>query len=48
MVKPIDDYGELLCPECNTIICCNECGDMPDKCPQCGEEIDYTDYVQID
>lgn len=48
MVKPIDDYGELRCPECNTIIRCNDCGDMPDECPMCGEMINYTDYVRID
>lgn len=45
MVKLIDDYGELRCPECDTIICCNDCGDMPEKviktdtcsqaCPAC-------------
>ena len=48
MVKPVDDYGELRCPACNTIIRCNDYGDMPDECPMCGEVIDYSDYVQID
>ena len=47
-MKLINDYGELRCPKCNTIIRCNDCGDMPDVCPMCGDVIDYTDYVRID
>lgn len=46
MVKLIDDYGELRCPECNTIICCNDCGDMPDMCPGCNEVIDYEERMR--
>lgn len=41
MVKLIDDYGELRCSQCDTLICCNDCGDMPDMCPGCHEVIDY-------
>lgn len=44
MFKPIDDYGELHCQVCDTVIRCNECGDMPERCPGCGTDIDYSDY----
>lgn len=31
-MRPIDDYGELRCRVCDTVICCDECGDMRMMC----------------
>ena len=37
------DNGLLVCDCCGTEISCNKCGDMPEKCPSCGNELDYRD-----
>ena len=37
----IDHDGISRC-ECGAAIECNECGDMPDVCPECGAELDYS------
>ena len=37
--------GLLYCDDCDHIIECNECGDMPETCPECGAELDYS-YIE--
>lgn len=37
------DNGLLICDCCGAEILCNECGDMPERCPICGNELDYRD-----
>jgi len=39
----IDDYGMTHCENCGAELLCNECGDMPDCCPQCGATINWKD-----
>ena len=34
-------YGEVLCGRCGYSLECDECGDMPETCPECGEPIDW-------
>lgn len=40
----MDDYGATHCEKCGAEIMCNECGDMPDVCPCCKEQLDYGDF----
>jgi len=41
-VIPLDN-GLLVCDCCGTGLFCDDCGDMPEKCPGCGNELDYKD-----
>lgn len=34
-------FGEILCGHCGYSIVCDENGDMPDVCPECGETLDW-------
>lgn len=36
-----DDVGVTRC-ECGAEICCNSSDDMPERCPRCGEVLDFT------
>lgn len=42
----IDDYGMTHCENCGAELLCNECGDMPDCCPQCGAAINWKDIEE--
>lgn len=35
------EYGELRCAHCNELLLCDECGDMPEECPNCGSTLVY-------
>lgn len=37
----MNDFGELLCGACGVTLVCNDCGDMPLACPECGAELRY-------
>lgn len=39
-----DDFGITHCEQCGAEILSNDCGDMPDICPKCGAELDYSLY----
>ena len=41
-VIPLDN-GLLVCDFCGCEIICDDCGDMPETCPGCGNELDYRD-----
>ena len=36
--------GEVLCGRCGHELECNDCGDMPDVCPECGVKLNYSFY----
>ena len=36
-----DDLGVARCGECGAELLCNETGDMPDVCPECGRRLEY-------
>lgn len=36
--------GELLCGRCGYELECDDCGDMPDYCPECGAKLDWSFY----
>ena len=36
-----DDLGIVHCGECGAELLCNETGDMPDVCPECGRRLEY-------
>lgn len=44
----IDDYGMTHCENCGAELLCNECGDMPDCCPQCGVAINWKDIEEAE
>lgn len=37
-------FGEVLCGCCGAELECDDCGDMPEICPQCGAILDYSCY----
>ena len=37
----MDDLGVARCGECGAELLCNETGDMPDVCPECGRRLEY-------
>lgn len=37
----IDEWGVSRCA-CGAELCCDEYGEMPDDCPVCGAELDYS------
>lgn len=36
-----NDFGELLCGACGVTLTCDDFGDMPLVCPECGAELKY-------
>lgn len=41
-------FGEVLCGRCGYSLESNDCGDMPDVCPECGATLGYAIYEQDD
>ena len=39
-----DRHGNTRCGACCSPLWCNDTGDMPDTCPQCGAPLDYSPY----
>lgn len=39
-----DRHGNTRCGACYAPLWCNDCGDMPETCPQCGAPLDYSFY----
>lgn len=39
-----DRYGITRCGACCAPLLCNDCGDMPETCPQCSAPLDYSIY----
>ena len=39
-----DDYGIMHCEKCGSELLCNDSGDMPEYCPQCGRQIDWASF----
>ena len=37
-------FGDVLCGRCGAELECDECGDMPEFCPECGAKLDYSYY----
>lgn len=36
------------CENCGAELLCNECGDIPDRCPQCGIAINWKDIEEME
>ena len=49
MVKNVrtNDFGLTYC-ECGAEIICNEFGDMPNTCPDCGATLDYSHVDEME
>ena len=43
----VDDYGSCFCGNCKTQIVCDDCGDMPLTCPQCGRNLDWFVFKEV-
>ena len=43
-----DDLGVARCGECGAELLCNETGDMPDVCPECGRRLEYDSFMEPD
>ena len=39
-----DDYGLVVCSECDEVLECDDGGDMPETCPNCGAWIDWSQW----
>ena len=39
-----DDFGILWCTNCSTELTCDENGELPAICPDCGEALDWARY----
>ena len=39
-------FGDVLCERCGAELECDECGDMPELCPECGAKLDYSYYEE--
>lgn len=37
----LDDVGMTHCEGCGAEIVCNDCGDMPERCPACNVKLSY-------
>ncbi len=44
----MDDLGVARCGECGAELLCNETGDMPDMCPECGRRLEYDSFMEPD
>lgn len=44
----MDDLGVARCGECGAELLCNETGDMPDVCPECGRRLEYDSFMEPD
>lgn len=43
----MDEYGVTRCAKCQCELTCDsDSGDMPDHCPKCGAELDYSLFMQ--
>jgi NTP pyrophosphatase (non-canonical NTP hydrolase) len=42
----IDNVGIPRCTRCGQELLCNDCGDMPDHCPECKLYIDWNDISE--
>ena len=42
--KPTEEYGVTMCGVCKAELLCDGCGDMPDVCPKCNVNVDWSDY----
>ena len=40
-----DWYGITRCGVCHAPLTCDDNGDMPEECPGCGSELDYSLYA---
>lgn len=40
-------FGEVICGRCGYEIECDDCGDMPEKCPDCGANLNYGIFDSI-
>ena len=38
----LTDYEETYCEMCGRTLECDEYGDMPDRCPDCDRQLDYS------
>ena len=45
-VKMTDD-GITFCAECKAELLCDKYGQMPNYCPECGRELDWTEFIRI-
>ena len=43
-----DDLGVARCGKCRMELLCNETGDMPDVCPECGRRLEYDSFIEPD
>ena len=43
-----DDLGVARCGKCRMELLCNETGDMPDMCPECGRRLEYDSFIEPD
>jgi uncharacterized CHY-type Zn-finger protein len=39
------DEGLVICGNCKTVLACISGGDMPEKCPGCEKQIDWTKWI---
>lgn len=39
-------FGEVVCGRCGAELECDECGDMPEICPECGAFMSYEIYEE--
>lgn len=37
----ITDHGDTFCEKCGHVLVCDENGDMPVRCPCCGDKLSY-------
>lgn len=40
-----EEFGVLVCARCGSEIDCDENGDLPEICPNCAAELDYSDFI---
>lgn len=45
-VKMTDD-GITYCAKCKAELLCDKYGQMPNYCPECGRELDWTEFIRI-
>lgn len=43
-VKVKEENGLAYCDHCNSILECDDCGDVPEACPYCGVVLDWSEY----
>jgi hypothetical protein len=40
------DGGDVTCGNCNSILFCDESGDMPTVCPECRRTVKWEDWLE--